>query len=260
MSLRIDVRPCKHELGKRKIEAMLAGMRRHGVIKAGGAHPDVALGWAWRGLHPTARRTLVLEKGYVGDRRDWTSAQFDGLNGRGWHPGADDDGARWRRHHGDAMQPWREPGGQYALLIGQCAGDKAVQNLGIRAWYGNVAARALAAHGWPVVFRQHPKVAQQEGPPGIPRLKGDLEAALEGAALVLTLNSNVGVLAALAGVPAVAEDAGSMAWPVASHDASEIVRPERSRWAAHLAWAQWQETELRSGDAWDHLRHGLKAE
>jgi hypothetical protein len=70
---------------------------------------------------------------------------------------------------------------------------------------------------------------------------------MAGAGLVVTFNSNTGVDAALFGRPVIAMDEGSMAWPVAGHQVTEIVMPDRSAWAARLAWCQWTMDEMRSG-------------
>ena len=78
--------------------------------------------------------------------------------------------------------------------------------------------------------------------------------------MVVTLNSNSGVDAALAGVPVIAFDEGSMAWPVAGHkpqDAIHPPRPDRLRWAAELAWCQWTDREFETGECWEHLRRGM---
>jgi hypothetical protein len=89
--------------------------------------------------------------------------------------------------------------------------------------------------------------------PGVP-----LERALENAHLVVTVNSNCGVLAAVAGVPVVATDEGAMCWPVAGHYLSDPPqRPDRGAWCDQLAWAQWTLEEIRAGEAWEHLAKGL---
>jgi len=81
-----------------------------------------------------------------------------------------------------------------------------------------------------------------------------IEKDLEAARYAVTFNSNSGVDAALAGVPVVAMDEGSMAWQVAGHRIGEIVFPDREKWAHDLAFAQWDVEEITSGEAWEHLR------
>jgi len=70
-------------------------------------------------------------------------------------------------------------------------------------------------------------------------------------------NSNTGVDAVMAGVPAVVMDPGGMAWPVASHDITETVRPNRDRWYDRLAMCQWSMDEMVSGECWEHVREIL---
>jgi hypothetical protein len=111
------------------------------------------------------------------------------------------------------------------------------------------AALAKAGHAH-VRFRPHPGAQRRGGAaevPGAATIGGTLAEALAGAALVVTFNSNSGVDAALAGRPVVAMDAGSMAWAVAGHEVAEVVQPDRTAWAARLAWCQFNKAEMESG-------------
>jgi hypothetical protein len=97
-------------------------------------------------------------------------------------------------------------------------------------------------------------------PPGAMDAGGNLAEALAGAAFAVTWNSNSGVDAAMAGVPVVAMDEGSMAWPVAAHDLGAVPRlPERRPWAAQLAWCQWRPEEIADGTAWEALSGAVVA-
>lgn len=209
--------------------------------------------WGWRlgrQLRSIGHEVLVAERGYVGDRFSWTSLAWNGLNGRGQFPDAPQDGgARYRKHHAP-FKPWREGPG-YALIVGQVPGDASLQGKDLEPWYREQAKLAIDA-GLEPVFRQHPVAAKKgfrQGPKGLRQDKGPLEDALAGAAVVLTYNSNTGVDALLAGVPVVADNEGSMAWPLASKSLSNLVRPERAHWAHDLAWKQWLLSEIADGTA-----------
>lgn len=234
---------------------MRDGLRRHGiqVEMAGFNDPrpcDFAVVWGWKqfGVINAAPHTLVMEQGYVGDRMKNISVGWDGLNGRARF--ASGDGSRWRQFEG-LMQPWKS-GGSYALLCGQVPGDASLAGTNHEAWLQETADR-LTVLGLPVLFRPHPLSRNVRTPRGATTSAGSLADDLTGAAVVLTFNSNSGVDAALAGVPTVALDAGSMARPVAADDI-RVETPDRTAWVHRLAWCQWTLDEISNGTAWEHLR------
>jgi hypothetical protein len=234
-------------------------------LRALGHEPELVYGthspvqhvacWGWRlgfQLRQRGHEVLCMERGYIGDRFAWTSLAWNGLNGRGtFAPTPDDGGARFRQHHAP-LKPWRDPGaGGYALIAGQVPGDASLRGRDLWPWYHDRADEARSA-GYEPVFRPHP-VAVARGhrhcPNDMRQHHGTLEDALAGAAVVITYNSNTGVDALLAGVPVVADNEGSMAWPLASTDVRNLVRPDRTEWAHALAWKQWQMSELADGTA-----------
>lgn len=243
--------------------AFADGLRRHGWradLVADLERPaDMAVFWGVRRAPAIALQraaggeVCILERAYLGDRFAWTSVSFGGrLNGRAEFRSARDDPARLDRHFPGLLRPWRREGG-YALLIGQVPGDMALApvNGSLTGWYGRTAAR-LRRLGYDVRFRPHPlsPLRGREGR-GFRSAPADLRAAIAGAALVVTFNSNAGVDAVVAGTPAMAADRGSMAWPVTTHRADEEpIRPDRRAWAARLAWCQWSLDEMRSGECW----------
>lgn len=215
--------------------------------------------WGWRvgeQLHRKGHRVLVMERGYVGDRFAWTSLAFNGLNGRATFPEAPQDETRFAEHHASVYQPWRT-GGDFCLVIGQVPGDASLQGRNLYGgWYASTAQECARRYGLPAYFRPHPLAGDRGGPStirGVETLGGPLAAALEGAALVVTWNSNTGVDAMLAGRPTVVSDPGGMAYPVALHelpDRLDVPEPAgRWEWACRMAWRQWQLGEIRSGAA-----------
>ncbi|WP_341706531.1 hypothetical protein [Halopseudomonas sp.] len=209
--------------------------------------------WGWRigqKLRAAGHDVLVVERGYLGDRFAWSSLAWNGLNGRGEFAAAPvDGGERFREHF--TMQPWKD-GGEYVLLLGQVPGDASLQGRDLMPWYEQTAERAAAAYGLPVRFRPHPQTERK----GIKQQlrnavnsRCTLEEDLAGAAAAITFNSNSAVDAVLAGVPAVTMDQGAMAWDVTGHKVGELLKPERERWAAELAWKQWTLSEIESGAA-----------
>ena len=238
--------------------AFAAGLRRHGwevEISTIYKPADMVVFWGVRKQDciMAQRRhgeVCILERGYVGDRFAWTSVSFGGgLNGRGEFRGPLDDASRWRRHFSGLMQPWRRQDG-YALIMGQVLNDMSMSGLRPKDIWSKAAAD-LAALGTDVRFKPHPKDRRQTHLPGVNGASGDLGAALAGASLVVTINSNSGVDAVLAGVPTVTLDAGAMAWPVTSHRIGDVLMPDRERWAHALAWKQWLPEEMASGECWE---------
>lgn len=244
-----------------ELTAAVEGFKRHGikptVVNPGRAVPcDLAVVWGVRKKMEMAsgRRCLVFERGYVGDRFFWTSAGFDGLNGRADFCNQDMPGDRWEKHFAKYMRPWRGilEGGD-VLIASQVPGDASLRGLNIRAWCMRVQ-RELQHRGIPSYIRPHPA-----SPMGKLRTTyGDLNTALHKARWVVTYNSNTSVNAVLEGIPTVVCDQGSMAWPVAGHVPTDPPpMPDRTQWAYNLAYAQWSMEEIKRGDTWDHLKRGM---
>lgn len=249
------------------VQAAFEGFKRHGLqprmLEVGRPEPcDLAVCWGVRkaGEIASGRRAMILERGYVGDRYGkWTSVGFDGLNGRADFRNAGKDSTRWDANLAEHMEAWFEPGtGEYVLVMGQVPGDAALGSTNIDRWAVQIM-RQLQSRRIPARFRPHPLAGSKSSAlASLPHSTGDLAAALERAMWVVTFNSNSGVDAVLQGVPAVAMDPGAMAWPVTGRVPWEAPpMPDRTRWAAELAWCQWTLEEIRRGDAWDHLRDGL---
>jgi hypothetical protein len=268
-AIRIFARPSPHQTAAARWA--LDGFARHGlsaeIVSAYSYTPcDLAVCWGvhheaiFAGQRTHGGRVLVMERAYLGDRTHWVSMGYDGLNGRAQFYTEDVPSDRAAAHWSHALRPWRD-GGHYALLLGQVPGDAAVRGLQLEAWVRDIA-RALVARGYLVVFRPHPQARQTIHAPALlvqARRDRSLDEELAEAAVAVTWNSNAGVDAVLAGVPTVALDEGSMAWPVTSHAIqADPVRPDRRRWLERLAYCQWTPDEIAHGDAWAHLRQGLE--
>jgi hypothetical protein len=195
---------------------------------------------------------LCLEAGYLTapegapytDRRlAYISATWDGYGNRGRTPA-------FRGKRFDILaRPWRE-GGDYALILAQCSGDRAVPE-GYLQILSELARGAKEVYG-DARIRPHP--VRQAHVTGIPVTSGTLAEDLEGAVIAMTWSSTSAVEAVLAGVPAVCLDEGAVAWPVSGHAVGERLTPDRDEWLASLSWRNWTLEEIRSGEMWDFMK------
>lgn|SRR5574341_31956 len=258
---------CYHNGADHQIERLAkfaAGLKYHGLdcsmVRTWAIEDcDLAVIWGHRqqniinGQRSKGRHYLVMERGYIGDRFQWTSMGFDGLNGRAKFPEIDDGLARWNKHFDDFVKPWRETKGKTAVIMGQVHGDESIRGIDFDGWIQNIAG-SLRAAGSDVWFRPHP-ARPGDRPPGLNVMAGALQEALDAAALVVTYNSNSGVDAVLAGVLTYAADPGSMVWEMSQGSlALASMHVGRSDWTRKMAYTQWLPEEIESGAAWDALR------
>jgi len=239
--------------------AFAEGLKRHGWRITVQSHPgpcDLLVVWGVRRTEAMAAQrasggqVVVLERGYLGDRFEWTSVSFGGgLNGRAEFRGPFTDASRWERHFAHLMQPWRPRDDGDVLIMGQVDGDAALAGVDIHAFYREAKMRYFAA-GFNPRFRPHPQMVKRARRTDSRPLAEDLAAARA----VVSWNSNSAVDAVLAGVPTVAMDRGSMAYDVTGHTLGEMPpTPDRTAWAHALAWKQWARDEMASGACWEHV-------
>lgn len=250
--------------GEKPREVPLAEWRKHlrpddVPILSGGAKPGHPAGEARAAVIDRGTRYIVVDSGYLGDRRIYRSASWDGLKGRGNHCSDDAPKDRLKRL-GVRIRPWRDaalPG--YALICYQLPRDAAVRGFDVVTWVRD-AVTVARGYGFDVVVRPHPKAKPGENPPvpGADHSDRSLEEDLDSAAVCVTLNSNTAVTAVLDGVPSIAVDRGSMAWGVAGRSLSDLRNPPRpdgrSQWAAELAYSQWTHDEMAEGLTWERLK------
>lgn len=207
---------------------------------------------------------LIMERSYIGDRFDWVSLAYNGLNGRGNFLNDDiTDMSRWKKHFAKYVKPWKINKEGYVLVIGQMPGDWAIQHVNINEWYVNTI-RELNSRGLRVIFRPNPldkhnMYLQNKNLKFIYDTNKTLEESLSGARCCVAFSSNSTLIAAINGCPSVAVDPISMTYgKVSATDLGNLdYAPNRNDWFAKLAYCQWLPSELEDGSAWKHLKKGL---
>lgn len=193
--------------------------------------------------------TLIMERGYIGDRFHYTSLGWNGLNGYADFPEyPDDDGERFYAHGGQ-IKPWKKSG-DYALILGQVPNDASLQGKNLIPWYEEMAKKVTDIYKIPVHFRPHPDCARKginQVVNGTIKSEGSLQEALDGAKFTIAYNSNSCLDSILSGVPCVAGDRGTMAWDLCSKDIENIIYPDRERHVFKIAWTQWSPDEIKEG-------------
>ena len=252
---------------------MLKGLARHGVKATvadidGSIGADLSIMWGIKwptvlaACHEERKPYLVMEKGSLGDQEEEVTLGYNGFKQRGdfCNDTVSDD--RWRARFSNLLRTWREPNSGPIIVASQVETDSSVMGIHMGSWAQGVVAKVRSVlNEQQIVFRPHPLSASDRCPERATVSTLSLAHDLARASVVVTFNSTVGVDAILAGVPTIALDEGSMAWPVAAHELTESTlldghEPNRQRWAERLAYTQWNHAEIEAGEAWAHLQGG----
>ena len=205
-------------------------------------------------LH-TGRRLLCVEEAFV-RRGDFYQVGWGGFAGNADFNNANVPGDRWRSFGVKVAEWQRNPTG-HVVVMGQLGRDVQVQDTNHYGWC-RWACNMLQSAGQKVIFRPHPKEPANKiyDIPTSLIHSGTMAEALYGAKSVVTWNSTSAVDAILAGIPAVAMDSGSIAYPISGHDIGDAIRPEyppRMKWLSRIGYSQWTLDEMANGDTWRHL-------
>lgn len=222
--------------------------------------------WGWTSGHRLShygrKNTLVLERGYLGDRHEWTSLGWNGLNGYAsfYNENVSDD--RWTKYWKGGMKPWQgDDSSKYALLCGQVFTDKSLNDCTNYVAFIQQKLNTLKKKYNRVMFRPHPLDKDRIRPRDksieiIDPTKSSLEENLKDARIVVAWNSNSLVEAIYNGIPFESNSRGSMVHQYMTDDLDK--EPDRNDWGRKIAYAQWSREELTSGAAWSHIKAGCK--
>ncbi len=199
---------------------------------------------------------LVIERGFI-HRDRYYMVGWGGLNGRADFQNEYSPGDRFAELNVQ-VAPWRTDG-RHIVLCGQIPWDAAVQFSNHVKWCRRTASTLVKLSDRPVVFRPHPLQPTAVSMDSIPveiSHKPTLQDDLVDAWAVVTFNSNAGVEATLAGVPAFVSDIGAMGYSLLNKKLSALAAPampDRKQWLFDLAYTQWTLDEMASGRAIIHL-------
>ena len=264
--MKIQILPCRWPLKDQEWPLrMQAGIEAEGDQVEIGRHYrsgfDAYVFWGIRRRHgkqalAAGEKCVIVERGYLGDRvKKWLMVGIGGLNGMANFNNAKAPADRWQQWD-QLMMPWKL-GGDYALIMGQVPNDSSLYGQCPYKWAEAVAVEAKKRYKH-VFFRPHPEIGTARKITGVEMLLNDYNEAIDNAAVVITYSSNSAVDSVMRGTPAISTIRGSMAWDVTSHRLDQpLYRGDRYAWACRLAYAQWHIDEIKSGEAWRHIRGGI---
>ncbi|GAB5403890.1 MAG: hypothetical protein Aurels2KO_21210 [Aureliella sp.] len=203
-----------------------------------------------------AGQNIVIERGFV-HRDRYYMIGWGGLNGRADFRNVASPSNRWTELSVE-LKPWRSTG-RHIVLCGQVPWDASVQHTNHESWCRETARQLLSCSDRPVRFRPHPMQPNAVNMNGLEvefSSAKSLEQDLRDAWAVVTFNSNAGVEATIAGVPAFAADPGAMGFPIVNSNLQSIndpIMPDRTQWTYNLGYTQWTVNEMNSGLPQAHL-------
>lgn len=223
------------------------------AVVGGQAHACIGYGWKFWRTYRQYKAYAYADLGY------WQRDRYYRFSVNGWSPeryvrqGL--PSSRFERLGLD-IKPWRT-GGAEIIVAGSTS--KACQDHGMayQAWEMRAIER-LKATGRPVVYRPKPNDPRATQIAGVPMDRRPIKEALASAYAVVTHHSNTAIDALLAGVPVHCETGAAAAFsvPMESLDDAPLL-DGRDQFLFDVAWLQWTVDEMRSGEAWAHLRKYL---
>ena len=180
------------------------------------------------------------------------------------HPDPD----RWQqisRATGITIKPWRTTG-DHILICTQRNGGWSMKGLTVVDWLTQTVAELRKHTNRPIVVRPHPgdRRAREYLNQWTLSTKTALVDDLSNAWATITYNSSPGVASTIEGVPVFVTDPvarTSQAFDVANTDLSKIETPsvfDRQAWVERLAMCHWNFDEIKSGQAWSHIKQYVR--
>jgi len=225
------------------------------------------------GQEKAGKDMLIMERGFL-KRSDYFSLGFSNVNGRAEFYNHKSPSDRYKEL-GIELSPWRVKEDGIILLCGQVAWDTNVQHInytkekskskmikGYLNWLRDTAIYLSETYDKDVIFRPHPLFAKpslyKEALAGVNIGWSDrsLEKDLKDSYVCVAFNSNTLVDAAIMGVPIVAFDRGSMAYPISNNmkKLNKLKLYKREQLLFDIAYSQWNSNEILKGIPWQRLK------
>lgn len=221
---------------------------------------DLVVQWGIRNqkLISKSKNYLILERGYVGDREEYTSTGFNGLNGRGYSPRPPEELTdRVVNLACKNMYAIGQGRGKYILVLGQVPSDMSVKPVNYNKWLQD-KVMWLRKEYPEILIRYRPHPLDKE--PFIPDLVNEVSEGrtvgedIINAVFTVSLSSNAGVDSLLMGKLVMTDSDVSM---VKRFDRRLYSGGERMEWFNNICYRQWTIEEMASGQAWEHLKKGM---
>lgn len=269
----------RHPRAEDIAKAMAEGFRRHNVpfmtrpVWRGQVEGDIAIAYGW--AHETV---FTAYKAAGAHYAYWDLGYWNR------HPDGGKRGGAREGHHRLAVDSWDTadtmgcgypgdrlqatpvqlqpilPASRLAirntiLVAGMSEKGAKTHGYAYRQWEGQIMSdihALIVSSGLRVEFRDKP-------PRKSPKPVEPIAAVLQRCCLVVSHHSNVAVDALIAGVPSWCRKGVGTLWSAASLE--EAVRRSvpvssqaRQQYLQDIAYAQWTPAEMRSGEAWDHIK------
>ena len=262
------------------------------ICTANKHHRNIESGWFRHAVEDAAClagiRRIVIDSGFLSNQREAESGHsgfcvarpetfrkhdgriyyqvgYDGLKRNAQYYNKDSPPDRWQKLN-RSLRKQKQNGS--VLMIGQPITGASVEHSNILEWYRRTANEL---RGEFVVFRPHPSVMKnkrireqekrwlfgtvfKDSKNWCYRFRSDIESEFEEARIIAVFSSNASVEASVDGLSVYGCDPICMAWPIRSKKSDGFAIPDRTQWACDLAYAQWNCSEMRSGECWSHLR------
>ena len=166
------------------------------------------------------------------------------------------------------LKHWKQ-GGDYILITMQSPNDASLFGLDVTQWAKDVVHDLSKITDMDIKVRPHPQTKpkhlsiildQEFNADIIDPTKSTIYDDIQDAYCVVTYTSGSAIDCIVSGTPVIALHPASMAWPVAGHSLQDVLnppKPARENYLYNLAYAQWNIEEMRSGEAWEHLKSCL---
>jgi len=176
------------------------------------------------------------------------------------------DPVRWEKifkNKGITLKPWSKKG-DHILICTQRNGGWSMKGLDVPTWLERTVNEIRQYTDRPIIVRGHP--GDRYHRQYIDRNKYTLSSSplithdFKNCHAVITYNSSPAVAAAIEGIPVYVTDPDvkvSQASAVANTSLSTIEKPatfEREEWLQKLAMSHWNSLEIKTGEAWRHIR------